>query len=96
MTDLRLNFYSTPGHGYLALPIEEMPPTLLPQISNCSYFDRANFYLEEDLDAVVILQYFDRLGRKVHVLAQDADDNFLDGKMSISDRLREGFAKVLS
>ena len=45
-------FHTDPGHGWLAVPLADMPSQNLEWISDCSYFDpqTQTVYLEEDCD----------------------------------------------
>jgi len=53
-------FHSDPGHGWLAVPIDEVTQLGLA-ISNYSYTDGATVYLEEDLDATAFLNAYEEV-----------------------------------
>ena len=53
---MRLNFYSDPGHGWLAVPLPLLARLgLLDQISHYSYMRGMLAHLEEDCDASLFL-----------------------------------------
>lgn len=58
-------FYADPGHGWLAVKIEElMQLGIVTQISSYSYMRGATAYLEEDVDASLFFAaYKDKTGR---------------------------------
>lgn len=57
-------FYADPGHGWLAVKIEElMQLGIITQISTYSYMRGATAYLEEDCDASLFFNaYKDKYG----------------------------------
>lgn len=57
-------FYADPGHGWLAVKIEElMQLGIITQISSYSYMRGATAYLEEDCDASLFFNaYKDKYG----------------------------------
>lgn len=54
---MRLNFYSDPGHGWLAVPLPLLERLgLLDQITTYSYMRGMLAHLEEDCDASLFLK----------------------------------------
>lgn len=43
------------GHGWLEIPVNEIPKALLPKISKFSYRNLSTAYLEEDCDAPLVM-----------------------------------------
>lgn len=52
---MNYTFFSDPGHGWLAVPLADIPPANREWISDCSYFDPKTglVYLEEDSDILL-------------------------------------------
>lgn len=61
-------FHTDPGHGWLAVPLADMPSQNLEWISDCSYFDphTKTLYLEEDCDIRLAPQGWQENFREVH------------------------------
>jgi len=56
---MNLEFFHTPGHGYLKVSkknIAEQLPEIIEKISKCSGQDLEYLYLEEDIDFAVFLR----------------------------------------
>lgn len=50
-------FYSTPGHGYLKVPVSDIQEAgVMDQISHCSPIYGGDYYLEEDCDAPLFMK----------------------------------------
>lgn len=59
---MAFTFYSDPGHGWLAVPLELVRELRLA-VSNYSYIDAVFYYLEEDCDAARFVDsYTSRFG----------------------------------
>lgn len=54
---LSLNFHTDPGHGWLEVPKELIPPEMKAAISVYSYQSDNAFFLEEDCDAAPVHKY---------------------------------------
>lgn len=53
---IQLTFITDPSHGWLEVPIQLIKQlNIQNNITNCSYMNNKNVYLEEDLDAPTFL-----------------------------------------
>jgi hypothetical protein len=56
-----LTFHSDPGHAWLQVPLRTIDALgIAADISDYSYRDRTNAYLEEDCDAWVFIRAFEK------------------------------------
>jgi len=53
-------FIDTPGHGYLKVPIRAIPTGIIKQITQCSPKTDNFYYLEEDQDAGLFIEWYIR------------------------------------
>jgi hypothetical protein len=54
---LPLTFHSDPGHGWLEVPKELIPPEMKKKISGYSHQNETAYFLEEDCDAAPVHEY---------------------------------------
>lgn len=72
---MRLNFYSDPGHGWLAVPLPLLDRLgLLDQISGYSYMRGMLAHLEEDCDYSLFWAAAERAGLRLHVRTTRTDN----------------------
>ncbi len=60
-----LTFHSDPGHGWLEVPQNMLPPEIRAKISHYSYQNSESYFLEEDCDAAIALDYFQSRGIEI-------------------------------
>ena len=76
-----LEFYSTPGHGYLKVPLQLLRELQISQlISGYSYIDnKDNVYCEEDCDMAIVCtrMKLDNIEFSIIEHYVDEDDDFL-------------------
>jgi hypothetical protein len=74
MKRLTLNYYTDPGHGWLAVDRADLDALgIADQISAYSYQRAARAYLEEDCDMTTFMNAADRAGWKVNIREHYAD-----------------------
>ena len=79
-----LEFYSTPGHGYLKVPLQLLRELQISQlISGYSYIDnKDNVYCEEDCDMAIVCtrMKLDNIDFSIieHYVDEDDDFSFTD------------------
>jgi len=54
----KLTFISTPSHGYLKVASNEVPKGIVNKISQCSVKIGSYWYLEEDCDCQLFLDWY--------------------------------------
>lgn len=92
--ELNLKWYSDPGHGWLAVPVELLRDLdILKDISAHSYLDagRETAYLEEDQDAWLFTTAMEKAGRmtreEIRTLPEEVEpknDSFVRSMQSIA------------
>lgn len=74
MSTIQRNFHTDPGHGWLAVPLEELEVLgVAKDISTYSYFKAGIVYLEEDCDAGIYLDAVKRAGYEVAVVERNVN-----------------------
>ena len=68
-------FHTDDGHGWLEIPVNEIPKSLLPQISKFSYRNLSTAYLEEDCDAPLIMHALNINNEQIE--EQHKDESFV-------------------
>ena len=60
---ITVDFYSDAGHGWIKISIGKLKELgIIQQISNYSYINNNNAFLEEDRDAGILLRKLDEIG----------------------------------
>ena len=72
-------FHTDPGHGWLQVPLRTIDSLgIADDISNYSYRDRTNAYLEEDCDAGVFIRAFEKKhGWKPQCVDKYSEESFV-------------------
>lgn len=65
-------FHTDPGHGWLEVP-KELVKQLKVRVSQFSYQDRNNYYLEEDCDAPRLIDALKANGIEYKVISKNTD-----------------------
>ena len=73
MRDDTYTFHYDGGHGWLAVPVDDVVTLgIAGDVSCYSYYDARTIYLEEDCDACLFMNAFrDRFGHEPEIREQD-------------------------
>lgn len=69
---MKLVFHTDPGHGWLRVPRNKMKLLPLPELEKISHYSYqthtgSNFYLEEDMDAGIFLNWAKSEGYEIEI-----------------------------
>lgn len=74
MEEIKRNFHTDPGHGWLAVPLSElMELGIAKNMSTYSYFKEGIVYLEEDCDAGIYLNAVKEAGYEVTLMERNVN-----------------------